>query len=84
MTETNSPSPTGSPLEAAKLVDMYYLSLRSALLETAAGLDRIQQAPGGETALKDPRIQQIRQACELIGGPDPDRTRQFQLLLSNE
>jgi hypothetical protein len=84
MTETNSPGPAGSPLEAAQLVDMYYLSLRSALLETAAGLDRIQRAPGGETALQDPRIEQIRHACRIISGPGPDRARQFQQLLSSE
>jgi hypothetical protein len=69
-------------MDAADLVDMYFLSLRSALLETAAGLDRIQAAPGGAAALDEPRLRKLREACALIGGEEPDRARRFQMMLS--
>ena len=48
--------PLGARKSAAELLDMYYLDMRSALLETAAALDRIQRANGAEAIFADPRI----------------------------
>ena len=36
-------NPLGSPKGAAELLDMYFLDMRSALLEVAATLDRIER-----------------------------------------
>ncbi len=57
------PSPPGSPMPASALLDLYYLQIRSFLVEAAAGLDRIQNAPGGAEAVRDPRFQALRAAA---------------------
>jgi hypothetical protein len=82
MSDKNPVSGCGAPLSAAELLDMYYLDLRSALLEAAAGLDRIQQAQGGEEAMKDPRVAALRQAGDIVGSEAPGRAERFQHLLS--
>ena len=73
-----------SPKTAAELLDIYYLPMRSALLETAAGLDRIQRAAGGEEAMKDPRVQRLMAGGGLLAGEGDDRALQFQELLSEK
>ena len=74
----------GSPLSALELLDMYYLDMRSALLEMAAGLDRVQAAQGGEGVMNDVRIQCILESCQLVGRPDGERARRLQEFLSEE
>jgi len=67
---------------AAELLDMYFLNMRSALLETAAALDRIQRGPGAPEALNDPRLRKLRAACDILKEPDPGRAERFLLLFS--
>jgi hypothetical protein len=43
-----------SPKTAQELLDIYYLDIRCALLETAAALDRMERAGNWENAKKDP------------------------------
>ena len=44
----NSAEPIlGSPKTAEELLEIYFLDMRSALLETAAALDRIQRSENG-------------------------------------
>ncbi len=74
----------GSPGTADQLLDMYYLDMRSALLEAAAAFDRVRSAPGGDAALKDPRMVRLKQACALLADDEPDLARRFQFLLSGE
>ena len=56
------------PKSGAELLDMYYLDLRSHLLEIAAGLDRIERTGGAA----DPRLARLRRAAAIAtdGGPD--------------
>lgn len=82
MSDRNPGSGAGSPLTAKELLDRYYLELRSALLEAAAGLDRVQRAPGGEAAMQDPRVAALRQAGALVAGESADRAERFQQFLS--
>lgn len=72
----------GSPKSGPELLDMYYLDLRSALVETAATLDRIEGAPQGDVAMQDPRIAQIRKACEFILADEGERAAAFLRSLS--
>lgn len=72
----------GSPRTAAELLDMYYLAMRSSLVETAATLDRIQTAPGGEDVLQDPRLRGLLDAAGVIGEAQPGRTGRFLHALS--
>lgn len=70
------------PKNALALLDMYYLDLRSHLLEVAAGLDRIARADRGGEALADPRCVQLIRALELLSRPGRDRARRFLELFS--
>ena len=54
-----------APKSAQELLDLYYLDIRSALIEAAAGMDRIQRADGGDEALLDPRLIALRDGCKL-------------------
>lgn len=58
-----------SPKSGTELLDMYYLDLRSHLLEVAAGLDRIDRAGGAA----DPRLARLRQAAAIAADSRPDR-----------
>jgi hypothetical protein len=72
----------GSPKSAQELLDMYFLTMRSALLETAAALDRIERAEGGLEIFADPRIENLKKACDIIKDGTGNRAEQFQLLFS--
>jgi len=72
----------GSPKTAEELLELYFLDMRSALLETAAALDRIQRAEKGNDIFKDPRIQKLNQAFEILKSGEQGRTEQFLRLLS--
>jgi hypothetical protein len=77
-----SDNPVTSPLDAAQLLDLYFLDLRCHLLEAAAGLDRIQRAPGGEAAMADPRVVRLLAAVRLLTSQTPDRAERFLNLFS--
>ncbi len=70
------------PKSANDLLGMYYLEARSHLLETAAILDRIERAPGGNTALDDPRIKNIFKLCKLLANEKENRAEKFLNMLS--
>ena len=84
MTATTEDKGIGSPKPAAELLDMYYLHMRSALLETAAGLDRLQRSAGGGAVSQDARARRLREMCAIIDTDEPDRTRRILKLLSVE
>lgn len=67
---------------AAHLLELYFLDLRSHLLEVAAGFDRIERAPGGAEALRDPRARNLLAALELLKEGGGDRARRFLDLFS--
>ena len=67
-------------MNARELLDRHYLEVRARLLEVAATLDRIQRAADGDVA--DPRLQQIRQAIDVLQSDSADRAEQIQLLFS--
>jgi hypothetical protein len=73
----------GSPKLARELLDMYFLDLRSALLETAATLDRIERAEGAAEAFKDPRVKKLMDACNILQNGKRNRAEQFLLLFSD-
>jgi hypothetical protein len=77
-----SSTPTGSPLDARKLLDLYYLDMRCHLLEVAAGLDRIDRAAGAETVRQDPRAARLRASLGILASETPDRAERFLNLFS--
>ncbi len=73
-----------SPKTAPQLLDQFYLHMRSALLETAATFDRIQAAEGAEAVWHTRRLEKMREACAILAGDAPDRTRRILESLSVE
>lgn len=70
------------PKTAQELLDMYFLDVRSHLLETAAFLDRCQRASGGDRILEDSRIAELIQAIEILKDDNPNRAEKFLLHFS--
>ena len=71
-----------TPKTAEQLLDMYYLDIRSALLEAAAGLDRIDRAYSEGDINEDPRLEKLFNACEIIRKGKKNRAEQFLNLFS--
>nr|WP_319396066.1 hypothetical protein [uncultured Desulfobacter sp.] len=68
---------------AEELLGMYYLEARSYLLETAAILDRIERAAGGDTAMDDPRIERLFSLCRMLTQQKKNRAETFLNMLSD-
>ena len=73
----------GSPKTAEELLEIYFLDMRSALLETAAAMDRIERAENGDSVSKDPRILKLNQAFEILKNGKENRAKQFLVLFSD-
>ncbi len=63
--------------DAEELLDMYYLDMRSALLETAATLDRLERAEGYTKIKDDKRLEKIKHSLELIKTETGNRAEKF-------
>jgi hypothetical protein len=72
-----------SPKSAEQLLDMYFLDVRCALLETAAAFDRIERSDGGEEIFGDPRLRSLLEACDIIKNGQRNRAEQFLTLFSD-
>jgi hypothetical protein len=69
------------PKTGDELLEMYYLDIRSHLLEAAAALDRIERAGG---SLQAPRPARLLEAAKIALGPGPDRATRMQEFLSEK
>lgn len=70
------------PKDASELMELYFLEIRSHLLEAAAGLDRVERANGGKKAMEDPRIKKLKKACTLLMDNGACRAERFLELFS--
>ncbi len=77
MDENSDRKPLPAVMNAAELLDMYFLDIRSHLLEAAAALDRIARAPGGKEAMSDPRCKKLVHALDILKEPGTDRAHGF-------
>jgi hypothetical protein len=71
-----------TPLPAAKALDAYFLEARSKLLDLAGILDRIGRGPESATAERDPRLDRIRQALEVLHDRSGGRAERIQQIFS--
>jgi hypothetical protein len=71
-----------TPLPAAKALDAYFLEARSKLLDVAAILDRIGRGTDAAAAARDPRVQKIRQALEVLQDASGGRAERVQQIFS--
>lgn len=84
MDDKNPTKPVlGSPMTAEELLDIYFLDMRCALLETAATLDRIERAENGTGIFRDPRIRKLTEACEILKSGKQNRSEQLLVLFSD-
>ena len=71
---------TLTPLPANKALDAYFLEARSKLLDLAGILDRIGR--GGPDADRDPRMEKIRRALEVLHDQSGGRAERIQQIFS--
>jgi hypothetical protein len=71
-----------SPLPAAKALDSYFLEARCKILEVAAILDRIGRGSDSANVIKDPRLERIRQALEVLHDQSGGRAERIQQIFS--
>lgn len=67
------------PLSASEALDRYFLEARCKILDLAAILDRIDR--GGEPP-KDTRLEQLRQALNILLSDKPGRAERVQMTFS--
>lgn len=70
-------TPLAPPKSAPDLLDQYYLEIRCHLLEAAAAFDRLDRARDADAAKKDPRLQKLRAALEILASDGSDRAQRF-------
>lgn len=68
-----------SNLNRSQVLDLYFLDARCKLIEIAAFLDRVQQAPGES----DFRLEAFRQALRHLAAAEPTRAEQVLLAFSD-
>ena len=79
------PTPIVSPKSAPELLNMYYLDVRCAILETAAALDRMDRAPDAPKTLSDKRRENLKKALSVCLSDDADnRVERILVLLSEK
>ena len=71
-----------TPLPAAKALDAYFLEARSKLLDLAGVLDRIGRGLDAAAAERDPRVDKIRQALEVLHDRSGGRAERIQQIFS--
>ncbi len=71
-----------TPLPADRVLDQYFLELRSKLLEAAAIFDRLGRGANSDGVASDPRAAKLRQAIEVLAGDAPNKAELLQQLFS--
>lgn len=71
------------PMRRDEVIDRYFMEHRAKLLDIAAFLDRVDRAPGDETAADDARLRALREAIELLNDGRGDRARRLLELWSD-
>jgi hypothetical protein len=69
-------------MNAAEIIDEYFIENRNRLLEIAAFLDRLDRADPGRTS-RDFRADAFARALQVLAGGGPDYVLQLQRLLSD-
>ncbi len=69
---------------AGELLDLFYLDMRSAILETASSFDRLQRAENQAAVMKDQRVERLRAACRIAAGDEGDRAERILRMFSEE
>jgi hypothetical protein len=71
-----------NPLAAEQALDRYFLEARCKLLDVAAILDRVGRGSYASGLEKDPRLERIRQALEVLHDQSGGRAERIQKIFS--
>ncbi|MCI0376067.1 MAG: hypothetical protein L0215_00525 [Gemmataceae bacterium] len=71
-----------NPLPADKALDAFFLEARCKLLDIAAILDRIGRGRDAAALAKDPRLERIRKALEVLHDQSGGRAERIQQVFS--
>jgi hypothetical protein len=71
-----------TPLAADQALERYFLEARSKLLDVAAILDRLNRGAQGSQVEKDPRLERIRQALDVLQDRSGGRAERIQKIFS--
>ena len=71
------------PMSAQMVLDRYFLELRCKVLDVAAGLDRLAQAPGFERVSGDERLSKLKEALSVLMEGGSDRAARVQMIFSD-
>ena len=66
-----------TPLPADRVLQQYFLEVRSKLLEAAAIFDRLGRGAGSDATASDPRAGKLRQAVEVLMSDAPNKAELF-------
>ena len=73
-----------SPVAASKTLDAFFLEARCRILDLAAILDRIQRGSRAGDVEKDPRVEKLRRAIEVLHDQSGGRAERIQQIFSIE
>jgi len=71
-----------NPITAKQALDGYFLEARSKLLDIAGILDRVGRGRDAAALDKDPRLERIRQALEVLHDRSGGRAERIQKIFS--
>jgi hypothetical protein len=71
-----------TPLPAPQALDAYFLEARAKLLDLAAILDRIGRGVESGNVAKDPRLEKIHQAFDILKDQSGGRAERIQQVFS--
>ena len=71
------------PMSAQMVLDRYFLEMRCKVLDVAAGLDRLAQAPGFERVSGDQRLSKLKEAVSVLLDTGTDRAERIQMIFSD-
>jgi len=68
--------------DVSKIFDADFLAIRHAILDVAAGLDRLDRGLCSNSPANEPRRQQLRRALDVLSEKDAGRAEQVQMVFS--
>lgn len=71
-------------LSALDVLDACFLEIRHHILDVAAGMDRLDEAPDFSAIEDDPRLKQLRDAMGILTERDPGRAARVQMAFSRK
>ncbi|CAN5325737.1 hypothetical protein BH09PLA1_BH09PLA1_37160 [soil metagenome] len=69
---------------ATEILDQQFLEMRWRCLSLAADLDRVQRAANAQLMPRDPRLDKLRRAIEVLQSEQLERAKRVQMVFSDQ